>query len=103
MDTKRDIAEYATEKKYGPTDCLCDGTCELAFMIAGEVHHYRDVWEKIADLHYPECPVCIAAKKKLKSTLCMCGPLEKAMEPEECLRCHNLAELCKCGAKAQLV
>ncbi len=103
MDDSTDRAYNRIEKKLVPAECDCDGTCELAFKLAGNVHHYRNIWEKIEDHHYPECPVAIAAKRKAKSTLCMCGPLEKAKAPEECLRCHNLADACKCGAKAQLV
>lgn len=66
--------------------------------------YYADIWVKIADNHFPECPVSIAAVKKLKSTLCVCDKIEEANKSaEECLRCHNLAANCKCGKKAQLV
>ncbi len=103
MDDKQDEAWNRIERKLGPAECDCDGTCELAYTLAGQVRHYRDIWEKIDDLHYPECPTAIAAKSRLKSTCCMCGPLEKAREAEECLRCHQLAEICKCGERAQLI
>ena len=104
MDDRRDRAEYAIEKKFGPAECECDGTCDLAYKIGETVYHYKDVWAKIEDKHYPECPTSTQAKKRLKSTLCLCGEIEKAnRSAQECLRCHNLAEACKCGAKAQLV
>ncbi len=103
MDDRTDRAHNRIERKFGPAECDCGGTCELAFLLNGNVRHYRDIWEKIEDLHYAACPMAIAARKRLKSTLCMCGPLEKANEPEECLRCHQLAVDCRCGSKAQLV
>lgn len=104
MDDRRDRAENKIEKKFGPPECDCDGTCDLAFFIGENVHHYADKWEKIEDHHYPECPVAIAAKKKIISTLCVCGEIEKANKSaQECMRCHNLAADCKCGMKAQLV
>ncbi len=104
MDTREDLAHYAIEKKFGPAECECDGTCELAYLIAGEVHHYKTIWEKIADNHYPECPVCIAAMEERNSTACLCDKIKAAnYSAEECLRCHEMAEDCKCGRKAQLV
>lgn len=64
--------------------------------------YYKDQWEKIQDNHYPECPVSIAAGKKLISTCCMCPQIEAAQkEADECLRCHQFPEFCKCGVKAQ--
>lgn len=51
------------------------------------------------DAHRAECPMGQVGKI---STLCVCKELAKA-EAQECQRCHNLAEDCKCGAKAQLV
>lgn len=131
MDTRDELKQIAQEKKFGPIECDCDGTCELAFKLAGNVHHYKDIWEKINDTHYDECPTAIAAHEHRKSTLCLCDKIEIANQsaeepcgecdlcvnghqacsrpissspaPEECLRCHNLAEACRCGAKAQLV
>lgn len=72
----------------------------LAYTLAGQTRYYHNVWEKIEDNHYAECPVSIAARGQRKSTLCMCAELEAA---EECLRCHQFPEFCKCGKKAQIV
>ncbi len=77
MDDRRDVAGYAVEKKAG---CDCSGTCELAFKIAGTVYHYKNIWEKIVDEHFPECPTAVSARKGLKSTLCYCDKIEKAQE-----------------------
>ncbi len=76
----------------------------LAYELNGETLYYKDKWEKLEDEHYPECPVSIAAGKRRISTLCVCDEIKKANDSaKECLRCHNLAELCKCGVKAQLI
>lgn len=113
MDTREDLAQYAIEAKYGPTDCNCEGgdgysekpfLCGLSFQLNGETHHYRDSWEKMQDSHFPECPVSIAAGERRISTLCVCAELAKANDSaEECVRCHNLAADCRCGKKAQLI
>lgn len=70
----------------------------------GETHHYKNIWEKIADEHYAECPATIAAKKHLPCSICYCPAIEEGnASAEECSRCHNLAPDCKCGKKAQLI
>lgn len=77
---------------------------ELAYTLNGEIRHYKNIWEKIGDEHYPECPTSIAAGKKLKSTVCVCAEIKIANDSaDECLRCHQFPEFCKCGKKAQLV
>ncbi len=109
MDTQRDIEEAKIEKKFGPepdADLLVPGTENSVY----GARYYKNVWEKILDEHYDECPTAVSARKHLKSTLCYCAQLEKAKNAalteiagEECQRCHNLAADCKCGSKAQLV
>lgn len=109
MDSLDEARQIDQERRLGPAECGCDGTCELAFTLGGEIHHYRDVWGKIEDQHYAECPMSIAAAKKLRSSCCMCGPLEKALkdakidEDAECQRCRMFGSACKCGSKSQLV
>lgn len=79
MDDRTDIAMNYLDKKYGILpDCDCDGDCELAFIVGGEVSHYKDKWEKIADDHCEGCPVGIAADKKQISSLCLCKELAEA-------------------------
>lgn len=57
MDDRTDFAYYAIERKYGP--------------LPEENTH----WEGIIETHYDECPMAIAAHKKIKSTLCVCKEL----------------------------
>lgn len=67
-------------------------------------HYYADAWQKIEDNHFPECPTSIAAHNHRISTLCLCDHIQEANESvKECLRCHNLADSCPCGDRAQLV
>ncbi len=67
-------------------------------------HYYSNVWQKIEDQHYPECPTSVAACGHRVSTLCLCDRIQEANDSaEECLRCHQFADSCSCGAKAQLV
>ncbi len=76
----------------------------LAYDLNGETRYYKTIWEKIEDEHYAECPTSIAAGQKRPSTLCLCDKIEAAHKSaEECLRCHQFADSCACGAKAQLV
>ncbi len=61
--------------------------------------HVRFNAEK--DAHRAECPMGQVGKI---STLCVCAELKKAEDAaaaDECLRCHQFPEFCKCGAKAQ--
>lgn len=37
-----------------------------------------DKWAAIEELHYSECPVSIAAGKRLMSTCCLCLEIEEA-------------------------
>lgn len=78
MDDRTDSAFYSIEKKFGPAECDCEGTCALAYRIGDNIHHYRDSWEKISDQHFPGCPVSIAADRKQISTLCLCSEIEQA-------------------------
>ena len=79
-------------------------TIDLTYELAGEVREYKNIWEKIEDEHFPECPTSVSAARQVKSTLCLCLQLEDAnRDARECCRCHNLASDCGCGAKAQLV
>jgi hypothetical protein len=55
------------------------------------------------DAHRAECPM---GQCGTISTLCVCAELQKAEEAaaaEECLRCHQFVDSCRCGAKAQWV
>lgn len=133
MDTREDRAWYTIEKKYGPAECECEceGTCELAFTLAGEIHHHKNLAEKRADEHHKYCPMA----RDLKSTFCVCSELEKAAadakkqsedcnceggdgyserpfkcpscrakDDRECQRCKRLAPDCRCApGKEQLV
>ncbi len=85
MDTPQDRAEYRIENKYGPEE-------------SSEVLEDNDPrWN-----HEAYCPM----GQHTTSTLCLCPQLAKAKadaQAEECMRCGNLSECCKCGAKAQLV
>ena len=38
-------------------------------------HYYKDVWEKIAAEHFPECSMFKAAAQNRISTACECAPL----------------------------
>lgn len=77
---------------------------DLSYQLNGETHYYKNVWEKIQDEHYPECPVSIGAGHQRKSTCCLCDKIAIANKSaDECVRCHNLVEACACGVKAQLI
>lgn len=107
MDDRTDLAQHRIEKKYGPAECDCNGDCELAFTLAGEVHHYKNLAEKEDDRdHHPYCPM-ITVISPGKSSLCLCAELRKADlagDDRECLRCHSLAPDCRCApGKEQLV
>ncbi len=78
--------------------------------VYGDRHYYNNVWEKILDRHYPECPTAVSSRKQLKSTLCYCKQIEDAetaavaeITNDPCLRCHQSPEFCKCGARAQFI
>ncbi len=110
MDTARDIAENEADRKYGKIEdesLFCEER-------NGVRSYYRNIWDKILDEHFAECPTAVSARRQVKSTLCYCSQIEEAntaaqkeilaaVNAEECLRCHNLVADCKCGAKAQLV
>jgi hypothetical protein len=109
MDTQRDIEEAKIEKKFGAepdADLLVPGTENSVY----GAQYYKNVWHKLLDEHFDECPTAVSARKQVKSTLCYCAQIEAAnnaataeIAAEECLRCHRLAPDCKCGPKAQLV
>ncbi len=73
---------------------------------SGKPFPTKEQWSEIRklnaekDAHSEFCPMGQVGKI---STLCVCEVLAKAKQPEECMRCHQLADDCKCGSKAQLV
>lgn len=89
------------------TDCIAKTEWvdeNLAYELGGETRYYKSIWHKIEDQHYSECPTAIGARACRISTLCMCDKIESALDAgDECHRCHKLAEVCACGARAQVI
>lgn len=113
MDTREDLYFYGLDQADRPRPrYTVEETARFNALMA----------EK--DAHRAECPMGQVGKI---STLCVCKELEKSEAEEglpalipvnarldtihigvsdqadECLRCHQFVDLCRCGAKAQWV